>query len=220
LLRLKQGSLVMSTAMVWGASGGIGTALVKSLADKGWTVLSVARDGGAVTYLTSDVVEADVEDPDSVREAVRRAEELVGEVDLWIYAVGDIASAKVGEMSLDEWERILAANLNGAYLAAHHSLSLLASDAHLLFLGAVSERLRLPGLAAYASAKAGLEAFAEVLRKEQRGRRVSVVRPKAVDTELWNKVPFSVPHGAMHAAEVAERVLQAYREGHSGVLNL
>ena len=210
----------MSTAMVWGASGGIGTALVKRLADKGWTVLSVARDGGAVTYLTSDVVEADVEDPDSVREAVRRAEELVGEVDLWIYAVGDIASAKVGEMSLDEWERILAANLNGAYLAAHHSLSLLAPDAHLLFLGAVSERLRLPGLAAYAAAKAGLEAFAEVLRKEQRGRRVTVVRPKAVDTELWNKVPFSVPHGAMQAAEVAERVLQAYDEGHSGVLNL
>jgi NAD(P)-dependent dehydrogenase (short-subunit alcohol dehydrogenase family) len=208
------------TAMVWGASGGIGAALVKHLVDEGWAVLSVARDPGSVTYLTSEVVAADVEDPDSVRRAVERAGALVEEVDLWIYAIGDIASVKIDKMSLGDWERILAANLTGPYLAAHHSLPLLASDAHMVFLGAVSERLRLPGLGAYASAKAGLEAFVDVLRKEQRGRHVTVVRPKAVETELWGKVPFSVPHGAMKPADLAERVLQAYEEEHSGVLNL
>ncbi len=208
------------TAMVWGASGGIGAALVKHLLDQEWAVLSVARDPGSVTYLTSEVIAADVEDPDSVRRAVERARELVDEVDLWIYAIGDIASVKIDQMSLGDWERMLAANLTGAYLAAHHSLSLLASDAHMVFLGAVSERLRLPGLGAYASAKAGLEAFVDVLRKEQRGRHVTVVRPKAVETELWGKVPFSVPHGAMKPTDLAERVLQAYEEEHSGALNL
>ncbi len=220
----------MKTAMVWGASGGIGTALVKRLADAGWTVLSAARDPGTVNSLTSEVVAADVEDPDSIRQAVQRAKELVEEVDLWIYAVGDITSLKVEELSLGDWERILAANLTGAYLAAHHSLPLLASDAHMMFLGAVSERLHLPGLAAYASAKAGLEAFVDVLRKEQRGRRaeprghpgrrVTVVRPKAVETPLWEKVPFNVPHGAMKPEDLAERVLQAYQEGHEGVLDI
>lgn len=210
----------MKTAMVWGASGAIGTALVKHLVDAGWTVLSVARDSGSVTYMTSEVVEADVQDPESVRRAVDQAERLVETVDLWIYAIGDITSARVGEMPVGEWERILNANLSGAFVSAHYSLPLLASDAHMVLLGAVSERLRLPGLAAYASAKAGLEAFAEVLRKEQRKRRVTVVRPKAVDTEFWDKVPFSVPHGAMEPADVAERVLQAYHEGHSGALDL
>lgn len=210
----------MKTAMIWGGSGGIGTALVRRLVDAGWTVLSVARDPGAVTYLASEVVEADVEDPESVRQAVQQARELVGDVDLWVYAIGDIVSVRVDEMSVADWERILAANLGGAYLAAHHSLPLLASDAHLVFLGAVSERLRLPGLAAYASAKAGLEAFADVLRKEQRRYRVTVVRPKAVETELWDKVPFSLPHGALKPDDVAEHILDAYREGHTGVLNL
>lgn len=210
----------MKTAMVWGASGGIGTALVKRLVDAGWDVLSVARDPGTVTYLTSEVVEADVEDAESIQQAVQQAKELVEKVDLWIYAVGDIASVKVDEMSLGDWERIMAANLSGAYLAAHHSLPLLTSDAHIVFLGAVSERLRLPGLAAYASAKAGLEAFAEVLRKEQRGRHVTIVRPKAVETSLWEKVPFSIPPGAAKPEEIAERVLQAYQERHSGVLDL
>lgn len=102
----------------------------------------------------------------------------------------------------------------------HHSLPLLASDAHLVFLGAVSERLRLPGLAAYASAKAGLEAFVDVLRKEQRQRCVTIVRPKAVETPLWEKMPFSLPPGAANTDDVVKRVLQAYQEGHSGMLNL
>lgn len=210
----------MKTAMVWGASGGIGTALVKRLADAGWRVLSVAREPGDVTYLTSEAVAADVRDVESVKEGVQQAEELIDDVDLWIYAIGDIVSAKVDEMATDDWQRILAANLSGAYLAAHHSLHLLASDAHMIFLGAVSERMRLPGLAAYAAAKAGLEAFADVLRKEQRGRHVTVVRPKAVETALWDKVPFSIPPGAMEPEDLADRILGAYEEGHSGQLNL
>lgn len=210
----------MKTAMVWGASGGIGNALVQCLVDEGWEVLSLARDPGAVPPHSSNVIEADVADSRSVREAVARAGELVQEVDLWIYAVGDITSVKAEEMPPEDWERILAANLTGAYLSVHHSLPLLAADAHIVFLGAVSERLRLPGLAAYASAKAGLEAFAEVLRKEQRPRRVTLVRPKAVETPLWEKVPFSLPHGAMSPEDLVERVLQANQDGHSGVLNL
>jgi len=141
-------------------------------------------------------------------------------VDLWVYAVGDIVSAKVAEMSTSDWQRILAANLSGAFLAAQESLPLLTSDGHMVFLGAVSERLHLPGLAAYASAKAGLEAFVDVLRKEQRGRAVTIVRPKAVETSLWEKVPFTVPHGAMDPRDLADRILEAYQQGHTGVLDL
>lgn len=210
----------MKTAMIWGASGGIGTALVTKLADAGWTVIGVARDPNSVSYLTTEAVAADVRDSDSVRKAIEQAGELVDQVDLWIYAVGDIASTKIEELPVAEWERILSANLTGAYLTAHLSLPLLAPDAHMIFLGAVSERLRLPGLAAYAAAKAGLEAFADVLRKEERRRSVTVVRPKAVQTELWEKVPFSVPPGAVSADELAERILRAYQESESGVLNV
>lgn len=209
----------MKTAMVWGASGGIGTALVKHLVDTGWEVLSVARDAGAVTALTSYAVEADVADVEDVRQAVEQAKDLVEDVSLWIYAVGDNLSAKIDDMSFEDWHRILDANLNGAFAAVHYSVPLLAADAHMVFLGAVSERLRLPGLSAYAVSKAGLEAFVDVLRKEQRGRRVTVVRPKAVETGLWDKVPFSVPRGALKPEDVAERIVSAYEEGHEGTLN-
>ncbi|MGD8244599.1 MAG: SDR family NAD(P)-dependent oxidoreductase [Anaerolineae bacterium] len=210
----------MKTAMVWGANGGIGTALVKRLMEEGWTVVGVARQPESVSYSPSHLVVADVADATSVQEAVEQAMDLASTIDLWIYAVGDIASAKVEAMSPQEWHRILDANLGGAYLAAHYSLPLLARDAHIFLLGAVSERLRLPGLSAYAAAKAGIEAFADVLRKEQRGRRVSVVRPKAVKTPIWDKVPFSMPKGALRPEAVADRLLAAYQEGHRGSLDL
>jgi len=210
----------MKTAMVWGANGGIGAALVERLADEGWTIVGLARDPEAVTDRAAEVIQADVADYDSVRRAVEKASESVDTVDLWVYAVGDIMSERTADMTPGDWERILMANLTGAYLGVHASLPLMADDAHMVLLGAVSERLRLPGLGAYAAAKAGLEAFADVLRKEERGRRVTVVRPKAVDTSLWEKVPFSVPRGAMDPQALAERLLKAHREGDSGVLDL
>lgn len=209
----------MKTAMVWGASGGIGTALVEQLAAEDWKVIGLARVAEEVTDRATEVIEMDLADPESVRQAVEQVSELVDTVDLCIYAAGDILSQKVVDMAPEDWVRILNANLTGAYLAVHFSLPLLGDDAHLVLLGAVSERLRLPGLGAYASAKAGLEAFADVLRKEERGRRVTVVRPKAVDTDLWERVPFSVPRGALEPGALAERVMEAHREGESGVLD-
>lgn len=210
----------MKTAMVWGAGGGIGKALVERLMENDWEVVGVARHEGASTDLASIRVAADVAHPEDVQQAVEQAQAEVGEVNLWIYAVGDIMSTRVSEMSADDWRRILDANLSGAFTAVQTSLPLLSEDAHIVFLGGVSERLRLPGLSAYAAAKAGLEALGDVLRKEQRGRRVTVVRPKAVDTTLWDKVPFSLPRGAVQPHELAERILAAHEEGHDGVLDV
>lgn len=210
----------MKTAVVWGASGGIGTALVEQLVDEDWRVIGLARDPEAVTERATEVIEMDVADADSVRRAVELVREMVNTVDLWIYAAGDIASEEVVDMAPATWDRIVGANLTGAYRTAHFSLPLLADDGHMIFLGAVSERMRLPGLGAYASAKAGLEALADVLRKEERRRRVTVVRPKAVDTSLWEKVPFSLPKGALSPDNLAARVLEAHRDGESGTLDI
>ena len=144
---------------------------------------------------------------------------LVSGVDLMVYAAGDIISQSVKEMQPAAWQQIMDANLNGAFLTTHYALPLLNEQAHIFYLGAVSERMRLPGLSAYAAAKVGLEAFAEVVRKETR-RKVTVVRPGAVDTPFWKKVPFRLPAHPLSAEDVAARLLQAYDEGHQGPLDL
>lgn len=206
--------------MIWGAAGGIGRALTEMLRDAGWQVIAVARDASELDAAVDVPIEADISDAFAVQSAVQAASFEVDEVDLWLYAAGDIVSAKVSEIGPGDWRRILDANLSGAYLATHFSLPLLAADAHVFYLGAISERLRLPGLSAYAAAKAGLEAFADALRKEQRGRRVTVVRPGAVATSFWDKVPMRLPKDAATPEKVAGRILQAYVDGQSGTLDL
>ncbi|MCX7851967.1 MAG: SDR family NAD(P)-dependent oxidoreductase [Caldilineales bacterium] len=210
----------MKTALIWGAHGGIGQALARRLHGDGWTVLAVVRQAQRLDIPAAHVLDADLSNPSQVQQAVIAAAQEVEAVDLWVYAAGDITSTTVREMTPEVWQRIMDANLTGAFLAVHYSLPLLAPDAHLFFLGALSERMRLPGLAAYAAAKAGLEAFAEALRKEQRHWKVTVVRPAAVDTPLWRKVPFRLPPGALAPEAVAERILAAYAEGHRGTLDL
>lgn len=208
----------MNNALIWGAAGGLGRALVAQLAARGWNVCAVARDAAPLAGLTPHGFEADVADPFAVQQAVLAVAQEATDFRLWVYAAGDIAAHKAGEMTPETWRRLLDANLNGAFLATHFSLPLLAPDAHLIYLGAVHERLRLPGLAAYAAAKAGLEAFADSLRKEERGRRVTVVRPAAVDTPLWKKAPFRLPAGAVSADAAAEKIIAAHESGHAGLL--
>lgn len=205
------------TAMIWGAQGGIGRALVETLKTQGWTVVGISRHGDELPAEADVRLSADVGDSFSVQRAVVSAGQEAAEIDLWIYAAGDITSDPAAEMHPETWTRILNANLSGAFLTAHHSQPLLAPNAHLIFLGAVQERLRLPGLSAYAAAKAGLEAFAETLRKEQRGRKVTVVRPVAVDTPLWDKVPMRLPQGAGTPEQAAARILEVYQAGETGI---
>lgn len=216
----------MKTAMVWGASGGIGRALVKRLADEGWRVVALSRHVDDLDELDLPpkllyAVEADPGSDFSVQQAMMNVGQEIDEpISLWIYSAGDILSSKVAEMSATEWQRILNANLTGAFLAAHNSFPLLTDDAHLFFLGAYSEKLRLPGLSAYAAAKAGLEAFGTALGKEERKRTVTVVRPGAVDTPLWEKMPMRLPKNAMQPDAIAERIMQAHKDSEKGMLDI
>ena len=210
----------MPTALIFGASGGIGRALVQKLTVDGWTVGAVSRHPHDLADLTEHRFEADVTDAFAVSQAVYAAAQELPPVDLWIYAAGDILASPVAEMAPAAWERILGANLTGAYLTTQQSLPLLAERAHLFYLGAYSEKLQLPGLSVYAAAKAGLDAFAAALAKEQRKHRVTVVRPGAVDTPLWEKVPLRLPRTALAPAELAQHVIDAYHAGVTGTLDL
>ncbi len=208
------------TAMIWGANGGIGRAILQALVADGWSVAAISRSPEETAVFTPHNFAADLRQDMSVQNVVRDTYSEVGPIKLWVYTAGDIISSPVSRMEPGTWERILHANLSGAYLATHRSLPLLAEDAHLFYLGAVSERLRLPGLSAYAAAKAGLEAFAEALRKEERKKRITVVRPGAVATPFWDKVPLNLPKDAAPPEKIAARILSAYQEGLSGFLDL
>lgn len=210
----------MKTAMIWGAGGGIGAALRDQLQDDGWQVAAIYRQPQRSTHPKQIAVDADVADLYSMELAMTTLSQQIEQVDLWVYAVGDIISQKTAEMAPDVWQQIIEANLSGAYAATHFSMPLIAADAHLVYLGAISERLRLPGLSAYVAAKAGLEAFTDALRKEERKRKITLLRPGAVATKFWDKVPLRLPKNALQPEDVATRIRQIYDAGETGAIDL
>ena len=201
----------MKNAIIWGAAGDIGQAVLNKLNTSEWTTVAVARDTNNLTSHADYAFDANFNDPTSVEQTVFLVSQEVDQIGLWIYAAGDIISGKVSQLGPQDWQRIISANLNGAYYAIHYSLPLLSENAHIFFLGAVSERLSLPGLSVYAASKAGLEAFAAALAKEERRKRIAVVRPGAVATSFWNKVPLRLPVDAASPEKVAQKILDAYQ---------
>jgi NADP-dependent 3-hydroxy acid dehydrogenase YdfG len=209
----------MKSALIWGAGGGIGQAIARRLEQASWQILAAGHHLEVLSDLTDHLYDVELSDLYSLQSAVTAISQEVSQVDLWVYAAGDITSQRISEMRPSDWERILQANLSGAFLATHFSWPLLSDQAHLFYLGALSERMRMPGLSAYTAAKAGLEAFADVVRKESR-RKVTVLRPAAVDTPFWGKVPFRLPPQHLKPDMVAERILQAYTEGTQGQFDI
>jgi len=210
----------MNRVILWGSEGGIGRALLTEFKDQGWEAAAVAREITSVSTRADWTFEADFRRAGEVDEVAGALRGLNLGFQVYIFAGGDIASLPVGKADPADWQRILDNNLTAAYQTLRASLPLLAEDAGIFLMGAVSERLQLPGLSAYAAAKAGLEALAVSVAKEERRKRITVVRPGAVDTDLWEKVPFNKPAHTFPPEKVAARVWEAYQEGSQGQLDL
>jgi len=210
----------MNNALVWGSSGSIGQAILSKLNDEGWKTVGVNRGVSNSPQNAKHVFENKLIDPLHFEETVYLISQVIGQIDFMCYAAGDISFGKVAELAPQDWQRMMSANLNGVFYAIHYSLPLLNENAHIFIIGAVSERLRLPGLAGYAASKAGLEAFVETLGKEERKKRITLVRPGAVATPFWEKVPLSLPKDAASTEKVADKIYAAYLSGHKGKLDL
>lgn len=211
----------MPQALIWGASGGMGQALVSTLKAADWHVLAAARTPEKVPEEADAIAGFDASDDQSIAEAVRLlAMEAQGNLDLMVYAAGCLSYEKLGKIGAEGWRATLDSNLGGAYSASAHALPLMRKDAHLVFIGAYLDHIRLPKMGAYAVAKAGLEELATMLAKENRKMRVTLVRPGAVNTPFWEQVSFKMPEDAKTPATVAQAILQRYESGESGELNL
>lgn len=210
----------MADAVIWGASGGMGRALVKKLVDEGWRVFGAAReperipDGVYRRYRFDAVDRATLKDV-----ALDLAHETEG-LDLWVYAVGELNAELLRKMSDGGWDEVFDSNLKGAFMAINQTVHLLNEGAQATFIGAYVDHLILPKMGAYAAAKAGLETLVEVLQKENRKVNFTLVKPGAVDTAFWENVPFKMPADVKTPERIAEAILEQYEQAERGVLDL
>jgi 3-oxoacyl-[acyl-carrier protein] reductase len=104
----------MQTALIWGAAGGIGRALVDTLSESGWRVLGIARDAAALSDMDIEAYSAELSrEADVAAAALWAAQQSEGAVNLWVYAAGDMIGKPLADTTAGEWERIFGANVTG-----------------------------------------------------------------------------------------------------------
>ncbi len=210
----------MKTILIAGAAGGIGGALASLAKTRGFKVIAAARDTRVLEGKGYHLIEADFAKPPEAGRMAPETAVFAQTIDIFAYTAGDIIFAKNAEITPADWQRMFDANLHGAQNSLQACLPLLAPDAHLFFIGAYTDRLVLPGLGAYVASKAALEKYTAVLEKELRGKKVTLVRPSAVATKFWDKVPFKMPADALEPGQVAGKILKAHDQGLSCLLDL
>jgi NADP-dependent 3-hydroxy acid dehydrogenase YdfG len=192
-----------TVALVTGASSGIGEATARELAARGAAVAVVARRkdrlDALVTAIEGDggralAIEADVTDGEQARAAVQRTADELGRLDTVVNNAGVMLLGPAEDAPIEEWERMVALNVQGFLYVAHAALSHLLAAAEdgprnvadLVNISSVAGRRPNGGSAVYNLTKFGVGAFSEALRQEVTGRhvRVSIVEPGATDSEL------------------------------------
>lgn len=179
--------------LVTGASGGIGAAIVRSLARAGARVTAVARRPEPLDALARETgataIPTDVADPAAV---TRLREAVIGEGPPWavVHAVGTFDLAPVAETAPEMFDRMIDGNLRAPFLVTRAFLPdmLDAGTGHVVTIGSVAGRTAFPGNGAYSASKFGVRGLHEVLQQELRGSgvRSTLVEPAATDTEIWD----------------------------------
>ncbi|HEX5970857.1 MAG TPA: SDR family NAD(P)-dependent oxidoreductase [Gemmatimonadaceae bacterium] len=204
------------TALVTGASRGIGRAIALRLSADGYDVVAVARDQGELDSLCAEIATAggrcralplDVTDGAAVSRALQ------GEnVDVLVNNAGVGIIKPFVDMSLDEWNTMLDVNVNALYHVTHALLPkmLERGRGHVCTIGSISGRSAYVGGAAYSGTKAFVTAWAESLMLEVRGRgvKVSVVAPGGVATEFSGHTVTEADQWKLAPEDVATAVSQ------------
>ncbi len=202
-------SLGGRTAVVTGASRGIGAGIAEALGSQGVRVVLVARTEAKLKERAARIkgsipITCDVADPKSVERATKRiATELKGAPDILVNNAGIFRVAVVEETTADSFIETINTNLVGPFLFIRAFLGEMKERkrGHIVTIGSIADRTIFTGNAAYSAAKFGLRAIHEALRAELRGTgvRTSLISPAATDTEIWNSVAVTDPAGKPHS---------------------
>jgi NADP-dependent 3-hydroxy acid dehydrogenase YdfG len=176
------------TAIVTGASSGIGAATARSLAAAGARLALGARRVERLGEVEGAVpLPLDVTDPDSCAAFVVRAAAELGGVDILVNAAGLALGRAPFDESLEEDEAtVLATNVAGLMRITRLCLPHIRDGGHIVNLGSVAGRAAYEGGASYIAAKFAVRGFTYALREDLLGRpiRITTVDPGAVETEF------------------------------------
>jgi len=175
---------------ITGGSGGIGSALATGLLEDGATVYNL--DFVKPADESSKYIQVDLSDEKSVQEAFKKIEKL----DAIIVAAGVQlvgSDSKIGDVTLDTWQRTIDVNLTGAFLSVKHAMPLLVKSGRgsVVLIGSPTAiSMEGAGYSAYGASKAGMMGLSRIIAADYKedGVRSNVVIPGSMITPLIAKI--------------------------------
>jgi NAD(P)-dependent dehydrogenase (short-subunit alcohol dehydrogenase family) len=239
------GQVQGKVALVTGGASGIGAAIAELLAREGASVVvtdiddlkgpelvaGIKKAGHDAVFLRHDVTS-------EVRwvEVVAEIEKRFGRLDILVSNAGiGISVPSIVDMSLQDWRRQTAINLDGVFLSVKHCLPAMrrTGAGSIIMMSSLAGLRGAPTLAGYCATKGGVRLFAKAIAMECAsvgdGIRVNSVHPGIIDTPIWGKIPTEAAGSGTNAPidpeERAKLATPLGRAGHaieiaSGVLYL
>lgn len=224
------------TALITGASSGIGAAIALEMATRGWKLAigarrrdrladtaEKARAQGAAQVYASDL---DVTDDASVERFFAASEKAVGSADVIVNNAGASRFHWLGETDTRWLRREIETNLIGPMVVTHRALApLLAAgtEADIVMMSSDAARRPRPGQLAYGASKAGLENYSEALSLALEGTGIRVIKvrlgPALSEFGLaWDMTPETMQKRTAHWASFGLRDARLLAQGNLGIL--
>jgi NAD(P)-dependent dehydrogenase (short-subunit alcohol dehydrogenase family) len=192
------GKLVGKVALITGAGGSIGAATARCLAAEGADVLLTDREEQPLVTLTGELGEAscayvvaDTTVSEELRAAVGSAVERFGGLDIAFVNAGVFGVvAPIVEYPEEAFDRVLAVNVKGAFLACKHALSAMRDGGSVIINSSVVGLTSEGGICAYATSKHALVGLMRTAAREvaERGIRVNTIHPGPVDNAFQHRI--------------------------------
>jgi 3-oxoacyl-[acyl-carrier protein] reductase len=184
-------------ALVTGGSRGIGAAIAKRLAREGAQVaITWSTNPDKATEVVESIkaagghaiaIQADSANPADIRRAVASVVEQEGGLDILINNAGVATMVPVEEFQEADFDRLIAVNVKGVYVATQEALRHLKEGGRIINIGSINaDVVPFPGMAIYAMSKAAIATFTRGLAREvgARGITVNNIQPGPVNTDM------------------------------------
>lgn len=184
---------MLKTAFVTGAATGLGAGIVAELLAQGWQVAAAWHERPLADAERVFPIQLDVAKRESVALAVDAVLKRFGRIDLLVNNAGYNHNALLAQFDSEEWDKVLDANLRGAFLCSQAVIRTMLKQraGHIINISSFAARSGPRGQTAYTAAKAALIGFTQALAKEAGSRNVCVnaILPGVLPTTMTQGLP-------------------------------